>query len=121
MPAAQVQAGLGLERRLRALQVATAVRRQERAAVLDVLAPAEAGAEDARGLRVPGQRAERLRLGDADELGRLGAVADVLAVAVDEEVRGGAVDELEALARDVSQCGAGTPLPMIRPVTETNW
>ena len=44
-----------------------------------------------------GQGHERLGLGDADQLPRLGPVADVLAVAVDEEVRRRAVHELEAL------------------------
>ena len=72
-------------------------------------------------LRIPGERHERLGLGHADQLGRLRAVPDVLAVTIDEEVRGRAVDELEALPAIVSQCVAGTPLPMIRPVTETNW
>ena len=38
--------------------------------------------------------------GTADELGCLGAVADVLAVTVGEEVRGRAVDELESLLGD---------------------
>ena len=57
-------------------------------------------APDARDLRVPGQRRERLGLRDADELGGLGAVADVLAVPVGEEVGGRAVDELEALLGD---------------------
>ena len=85
---------LGLDQ----LEVAAAVGREVGAAVLEVLAAAEAGAPDARDLGVPGQHLERLRLGQADELGRLGAVADVLAVAVDEEVRVRAVDELEALA-----------------------
>ena len=47
-----------------------------------------------------GQRLERLRLGDADELGGLRPVPDVVAVAVGEEVRGRAVDELESLLRD---------------------
>ena len=55
----------------------------------------------ARRLGVPGQDAERLGLGDADQLARLGSVADVVALAVDEQVRRRPVDELEALVRDV--------------------
>ena len=83
-----------------ALEVAAAVGGEERGGILALLAVAEADAPDARHLRVPGKRLERVRLGHADELGRLGAVADVVAVAVGEEVRGRAVDELEALLRD---------------------
>ena len=89
--------------------------------VLLVFTAAEAGAPHARHLLVPGQHLEGVRLGDADQLPGLRAVADVLAVAVGEEVGGGAVHELEALLAIDSQCGAGTPLPMIRPVTEMNW
>ena len=69
-------------------------------AVLALLAVAEADAPDARDARVPRKRLERLRLGHADELGGLRPVSDVVAVAVGEEVRGGAVDELESLLRD---------------------
>ena len=65
-----------------------------------VLAVAEARAPDAGDARVPGQHLERLRLRDPDELPGFGAVADVVAVAVGEEVRGRAVDELEALLGD---------------------
>ena len=98
---AQVHAGLAPRAPpAGALEVAAAVGREERGRVLDVLAAAEQGAEDARDLGIPGQRHERLGLRDADELGGLRAVADVLAVAVDEQVGGRAVDELEALAGD---------------------
>ena len=48
------------------------------AGVLALLAVAEARAPDARDLAVPGQHLEGLRLRDADELRRLGAVADVV-------------------------------------------
>ena len=48
-------------------------------------------------LRVPRQHRERLRLGDPDQLPGLGPVADVVAVAVDEQVRRRAVHELEPL------------------------
>ena len=103
---AQVHAGLGLERRLRALEQAAAVRRQVGAGVDVLLAAAEQGAEHAGDLRVPRQLRERLGIGHADQLARLGAVADVVAMAVDEQVRRGAVDELEALA--------GHALPVLR-------
>ena len=96
---AQVHARALRELGLDQLEVVAAVGREVGAAVLDVLAAAEAGAPDARDLGVPRQHLERLGLGQADELGGLGAVADVLAVPVDEEVGGRAVDELEALAR----------------------
>ena len=97
---AQVEPGRRLELGLHALEVAAAVRGEEAARVLALLAVAEAGAPDARDRGVPRERLERLRLGDADELGGLRPVADVVAVPVGEEVRRGAVDELEALARD---------------------
>ena len=107
---AQVHAGLLGERGLDQLEVVAAVGREVRAAVLEILAAAEAGAPDARDLRVPRQHLERVRLGQADELGGLGAVADVLAVAVDEEVGRRAVDELEALARHRLPVGRGHAL-----------
>src|SRR5215472_11270536 len=56
-------------------------------------------------LRVPRQLAERLDIRDPDELPRLGPVADVLPVAVGEQVGGGPVDELEA--------PPGDPLPVV--------
>ncbi len=65
-----------------------------------LLAVAEERAEDAGDALVPGQLAEGFGLGDADELGGLGAVAQVRAVSVGEEIDGGAVDELEALLGD---------------------
>ena len=87
-----------------------------------LLAVAEAGAEDAGDALVPGQLHEGLGIGNADQLGGLGAIADVVPVAVDEEIRGRAIDQLEAASpRRVSQWSAGTPLPTMRPVTETNW
>jgi hypothetical protein len=93
----EVEAGRGLEVGLDPLEVRPAVGGQERPRVLPLLTVAEAGAPHARGLRVPGERHERLGLRNADELGRLGPVADVVAVAVGEEVRRRPVDELEAL------------------------
>ena len=64
---------------------------------IDILLPiAETGAEDARDSLVPGKLHECLRIGNADEFGRLRPVADILPVAIDEEVRRRAVDELES-------------------------
>ncbi len=101
---AEMEAGLLLEGRLDLAQVRATVGREERSGALALLPVAEARAPDAGNLRVPRQGLERLRLGDADELGRLGPVADVVAVPVGEQVRGRAVDELEALL--------GHPLPV---------
>ena len=97
---AEVEARGLLELGLVALEVPAAVGGEERRRVLALLAVAEADAPDASDLRIPRKRLERVGLGDADELGGLGAVPDVVAVAVGEEVRGRAVDELEALLRD---------------------
>ena len=97
---AKVEAGRLLELRLHALQVPATVRGEERGRILALLAVAEADAPDARNLGIPGERLERLGLGDADELRGLGPVPDVVAVSVREEVRRGAVDELESLLRD---------------------
>ena len=95
----EVEAGLRLELRLQAGEVAAAVGGQEAARILPLLPVAEAGAPDAGRLRVPRQRHEGVRLRDPDELRRLRPVADVLAVPVDEQVGRRAVDELEALGR----------------------
>ena len=67
------------------------------AGILALLAVAEAGAPDARDLASQGSTSKVSGSGHADELGGLGAVADVVAVPVGEEVGGRAVDELEAL------------------------
>ena len=56
-------------------------------------------AVDARDALVPRQHRERVEVGDRRELGLLGAEADVVAVAVGEQVRGRAVDELVAASR----------------------
>ena len=102
----QVQSGLLLELRLDALEVPATVGREEGGRLLPLLAVAEADAPDASGLRVPGKRHERLRLGNEDQLGGFRAVADVVRVAVGEEVRGRPVDELEPLR--------GHGLPVLR-------
>ena len=96
----QVHARAALELLLDAPKVPAAVRGQERAGAVAVLAVPEAGAPDSGDAAVPRQHRERLRLRDADELPRLGAVADVVAVPVGEEVRSRPVDELEALLGD---------------------
>ena len=46
---------------------------------------------------VPGQDRERVEVGDGGQLGLLGAETDVVAVAIGEQVGGGAVDQLVAL------------------------
>ena len=97
---AKMEAGRLLELGLDALEVAAAVRGEERCRVFALLAVAEAAAPDARDLRIPRERLEGLGLRDTDELGGLGPVPDVVAVTVGEEVRRRAVDELEALLRD---------------------
>ena len=80
-------------------QIAAAVGRQMTAALVVLLAIAEAGAEHPRHPLVPGQLHERLGIGNADQLGGLGPVADVLSVAIREEVGRRSIDELEALLR----------------------
>src|SRR4029079_8287162 len=84
-------------------EVAAAVGGQKRAGVITLLAVAEALAPDA-GQLLPGpvrrwEDGEGLGLGHADELRSLRPVADVVPMAVGEEVCGGAVDELEAFCR----------------------
>ena len=79
-------------------------------------------AVDPRDPLVPWEHRERVQVGHRRQLGLLGAEADVVAVAVGEEVGGRAVDELVA-ARDAT-CGKKvdtTPLPITRPVTEICW
>ena len=72
----------------------------EECARLDaLLAVAEQRAPQPRHPLVPGQLHEGLRLGNADQLGGLRPVAEIVAAAVDEQIHGGAVDELEALLR----------------------
>ena len=93
---AQVETRLLLEVGLDPLEVAAAVGGQKGARVLSLLPVSEAGTPDPSRLRVPGQRRERVGLRHADELRGLGAVADVVSVAVGEEVGRRAVDELEA-------------------------
>ena len=110
-PGPQVQARPPLELLLDAAQVPAAVRGEHLARPFAVLAVAEARAPDSRHSGVPRQHLERLRLGDPDELPRLRAVADVVAVPVREEVRRGAVDQLEALLGDALPVGRGNALP----------
>jgi hypothetical protein len=109
-PGAEVHPGALLELLLNTAEVAATVRREHLAGTVAVLAVAEARAPDARDPRVPRQHLERLRLRDADQLPRLRAVPDVVAVAVDEEVRRRPVDELEALLRDRLPVGRRNPL-----------
>jgi hypothetical protein len=84
-----------LEFRVVAAKIAATVRRQVAAALVVLLAVAEAGAENACDPLVPRQLDERLRVGDANQLGCLGPIPDILAVPVGEQVRGRAIDELK--------------------------
>ena len=96
----QVETRLFLEGLVDPLQVATTVRGQEHSAVDLLLAAPEQGAEHPGRLGVPGELHEGVDLGHADQLAGLRAIADVLAVAVDEQVGRGPVDQLEALVGD---------------------
>ena len=92
------------------------------ARVLAVLAVAEARAPDARDLRVPGQRPGTSPAPGSRRAPRLRGRSRC-------SCRGGRRRGSPSSRRRagspsaaiVSQCGAGTPLPMMRPVTETNW
>ena len=67
-------------------EVAAAIGRQMAARIDLLLAVAEAGAEDAGNALVPGQLTKGLGIGNADQLGGFRAIADVVPVAVDEQV-----------------------------------
>src|SRR6185295_2594000 len=79
-----------------AAQVATAVGREIAPGVVALLAVAEERAPHAGDALVPGKLHEGLGLGNANELGGLGTVAQIFAAAIEEEVDGRSVDELEA-------------------------
>ena len=96
-PVAEVQpVVVGLELLVDAAEVTAAVRGEERTGCLALLAVAEQGAPQARHPLVPRKLAEGLRLRDADQLLLVRTVAEVFAVAVEEEVDRRPVDELEA-------------------------
>ena len=99
-PGPQVHPRCSFELLLYAAQVSAAVRGEHLAWPFAVLAVAKARAPDSGNPRIPGQDLERLGLRYSDELPGLGPVADVVAVAIGEEIRGRAVDELEALLGD---------------------
>ncbi len=67
--------------------------------------------EHSRHSVVPREDREGREVRDGGELGLLGAEADVVAGAVDEEVGGGAVDELVALLGDLREEGGDDSLP----------
>ncbi len=106
----QVQSRVLGELRVDALEVAATVRGEERAALHLFLAPPEQCAPHAGGLRIPRQHVEGLGFWQSHELSSLGSVADVVAVTVGEQVRGGAVHELEAGAGDALPVGGGDAL-----------
>mmetsp|Transcript_23311 Transcript_23311/g.40480 ORF Transcript_23311/g.40480 Transcript_23311/m.40480 type:complete len:522 (-) Transcript_23311:58-1623(-) len=81
-------------------QVAPAIRRQIPAGIFLFLPVAEQRAVKPADLGRPGQLHEGFRLGNADQLGRLGPIAHVIARAVGEQVHRGAVNQLEPLLGD---------------------
>ena len=89
-----------LELLVDAAEIAAGVGGQEGAGLDALLAVAEQRAPEPRHPLVPRELHEGLGLWDADQLGRLRPVAEIVAAPVDEEVHGGAVDELEALLGD---------------------
>ncbi len=106
----KVQTGVFGELRVDALEVAPAVRREERAAVDFLFPPAEQRAPHTGGLGIPRQDVEGLGFGDPDQLACFRPVADVIAVAVGEQVGGGPVHQLEAGVRDALPVGGGDAL-----------
>src|SRR5581483_3963652 len=95
----QLEPVVFLELLMDAAEIAAGVSGEEGARLLALLAVAEQGAPQPRNALVPRELHEGLGLGDADQLGSLGAITEIFATAVDEEVHGGAIDELEALPR----------------------
>ena len=104
------------------LQVRAAVGGEDGAGILALLAVAEARAPDARDLRVPGQRLRTSRARGRRRARRPRGRSRCSRR--DGRRRGSRSRRRRAgspSAAIVSQCVAGTPLPMIRPVTERNW
>ena len=89
-----------LELLVDAAEIAAGIGGQEGAGIDALLAVAEQRAPEPRHPFVPRELHEGLRLWDADQLGGLRPVAEIVAAPVDEQVHGGAVDELEALLGD---------------------
>ena len=104
-----MQPGLSGELAVEAAEIAPAVRGEEAAGIVDLFSPPEQGAEDPCHLGIPRQGTEGVDVRQAHQLGRFGPVADVLPVTVDEEVGGGAVDQLESLGGDGGPVGGGDP------------
>src|SRR4051794_11360192 len=96
-----MQLVLALELRVNAAQVAATVRGEKSARIVRLLPVAKKRAEHARDALIPGQLTKSFGIGNADQLRCLGAVADVLAVAVEGEIGSGAIDELETALADV--------------------
>ena len=96
---AKLEPVLFLELIVDAAEIAACIGGQERAGFLALLAVPEQRAPEPRDPFVPGELHEGLRLGNADQLGSFRPVAEIVTAAVEEEIHGGAVDELEALLR----------------------
>src|SRR6476660_3831520 len=88
-----------LERVMDATKIAARIGRQERTRFLALLAVPEQRAPKPRHPLVPGKLHEGLRLGNADELRRLRPITEIVAAAVEEQIHGGAINELKALFR----------------------
>src|SRR5262249_14021541 len=69
---------------------------------IDLLfAVSKEGAEDTPHAPVPRQLDKGLRIGYADELGSLRAITDIAAMAIQKQVSGCSIDQLEAALRDL--------------------
>src|SRR6266508_1829158 len=88
-----------LEHVVDATKIAARIGGEERSGLIALLAVTEQRAPESRHPLLPGELHEGLGLGNADELRRLRPIAQILAAPVEEEIHGGAVDELEALIR----------------------
>ena len=117
----ELQAVFLLELVVDAAEIAASVGGQEGAGLHSAPRDCGTACTNARHPLVPGQLHEGLGLGNADQLRRLRTVAEILAAPVDEQIHGGAVDELEALLRPpIPNDRPGCPCRTMRPVTETN-
>src|ERR1700678_3685285 len=78
-------------------QVAAAIRSKKRAGLLRFLTVAETSAKDPADSFVPWQLDESFRIRNAHQLGSLGPIADVITMAVHEQVGHRSVDQLKTV------------------------